>query len=69
MALNKKYAKLLGFNEEDIYLAEIIGLLHDFGRFEQLRKYHSYNDATTIDHADYSIEQLFTNAKASKTYS
>jgi len=59
MQLNKKYANLLGFDEEDQYIAEVIGLLHDIGCFEQLKVYHSYDDAKTIDHADYSVEQLF----------
>lgn len=59
MELSNKYAKLLDFNEEDVELATLIGLLHDIGRFEQLRVYDSFNDATTIDHADYSVEQLF----------
>lgn len=59
MELSRKYAQILGFNDEDIYLATLIGLLHDIGRFEQLRVYHSYNDRETIDHAEYGIEQLF----------
>ena len=60
MRLQEKYAKLLGYNEENIELAKLIGLLHDIGRFEQLRVYNSYDDLKTIDHADYSVEQLFT---------
>lgn len=59
MELSRKYAKILGFDNKDIELAALIGLLHDIGRFEQLRVYHSYNDIKTIDHADYSVEQLF----------
>ncbi len=59
MNLSRKYATLLGFNKDDIELATLIGLLHDIGRFEQLRVYHSYNDRRTIDHADYSVTQLF----------
>lgn len=59
MELSEKYALILGFNEEDVKLAKLIGLLHDFGRFEQLRVYNSYNDRETINHADYSVEQLF----------
>lgn len=59
MNLCEKYAKELGWNESDIELARIIGLLHDFGRFEQYRVYKSFKDKDTIDHADYSVEQLF----------
>lgn len=49
----------LNLDKENIELAKLIGLLHDIGRFEQLRVYHSYNDRETIDHAEYGIEQLF----------
>ena len=59
MKLQEKYAKLLGFSDEDVELAKTIGLLHDIGRFEQLRVYNTYNDEISIDHADYSCEQLF----------
>lgn len=59
MELNEKYARELGFSEEDIELARIIGLLHDLGRFEQLRVYHTFNDSKSVDHADYSVVQLF----------
>ncbi len=59
MKLQEKYAKLLGWNEEDVELARIIGLLHDIGRFEQLKVYNTYDDSISIDHADYSCVQLF----------
>lgn len=59
MELSNKYAKLLNFSEEDIELATLIGLLHDIGRFEQIQVYDSFDDIHTIDHADYSVEQLF----------
>lgn len=59
MELSKKYAKLLNFSKEDIELATLIGLLHDIGRFEQIRVYGSFDDIHTIDHADYSVDQLF----------
>lgn len=59
MELSYKYAKLLGFNEYDVKLAKLIGLLHDIGRFEQLRVYHTYNDTKSIDHADYGVKLLF----------
>ncbi len=49
----------LKLDEEQINLAILIGLLHDIGRFEQLRIYNSYDDATTIDHADFGVKILF----------
>jgi len=59
MNLMIKYATLLGWNQEDIELAKIIGLLHDYGRFEQYRIYNSFIDLETVDHADKSVEELF----------
>ena len=66
MKLQEKYAKLLGFNDEDIELARVIGLLHDIGRFEQLRVYNTYNDKESIDHADFGCVQLFDNNEIEK---
>lgn len=59
MDLSLKYAKILGFNEEDTLLAGQIGLLHDIGRFEQARKYNTLNDLGSIDHADLGVKILF----------
>lgn len=59
MNLCVKYAKLLNYSEEDIRLAKMIGLLHDIGRFEQLRVYNSYNDVLTVDHANLGVKILF----------
>lgn len=57
--LSKKYAKLLHFSDEEILLAETIGLLHDIGRFEQIKNYNSYDDSNNMDHADYGVFLLF----------
>ena len=52
-------ATRLGLKFENIKLAEFIGLIHDIGRFEQIKRYDSFNDSNTIDHADYGVELLF----------
>lgn len=44
--------------QEDVELAELIGLLHDIGRFEQLRQYQTFLDAKSIDHAALGIQVL-----------
>ena len=59
MELMGKYAKALGYSEDDIQLAKLIGLLHDIGRFEQYKVFGSDVDHETVDHADYSVVQLF----------
>ena len=50
--------KQLMLNEEDICLAKIIALLHDIGRFEQIKVFGEFNDKN-IDHADYGVKILF----------
>lgn len=44
-----------GFSEEDRQLAVLIALLHDIGRFEQLREFHSFDD-TLMNHADFGVK-------------
>lgn len=43
---------------EDTELARIIALLHDIGRFEQLKRFDSFEPAT-MDHAAYGVQVLF----------
>ena len=44
--------------EEQQQLAELIALLHDIGRFEQLRLYDSFMP-DTMDHAAFGVKLLF----------
>lgn len=53
-------AKGLGLDEENIQLAKVIALLHDIGRFEQLKLFHQF-DNTKLDHAKYGAEVLFND--------
>lgn len=53
-------AKGLGLDEENIELAKVIALLHDIGRFEQLKLFHQF-DNTKFDHAKYGAEVLFND--------
>lgn len=48
----------MGISEEDCRLAELIALLHDIGRFEQVRQFDSFEPAT-MDHAAFGVELLF----------
>lgn len=49
----------LGLEKEDIDLAELVGLLHDIGRFEQLRRYNTYSDKDSINHGEFGATLLF----------
>ena len=48
----------MGLPEEDRQLAQLIGLLHDIGRFEQLKRYNSF-EPNTMDHASFGVQILF----------
>ena len=52
---------------EDMDLAWLLGMLHDVGRFEQLRRYNTFSDADSIDHAKLGADILFgTDAAGQK---
>jgi len=57
--LSEYIAKKLNLNKEDIELAKLIALLHDIGRFEQIRIYNSFEDSKTVDHAELGLKILF----------
>lgn len=47
-----------GFGEEDHQLALLVALLHDIGRFEQLKQFNSFSDQI-FNHADFGVKVLF----------
>ena len=55
---SKDIATRLHLSEEDILLAELIGLLHDIGRFEELTITQGFN-SLKFDHAKYGVKMLF----------
>ena len=57
--LCEEIALSLKMSKEDIDLAWLTGLLHDIGRFEQVRRYGTFNDAKSIDHGKLGVEILF----------
>ena len=50
-------ATKMNFQEKDLNLAKVIGLLHDIGRFEQDKLYNSFKD-DKMDHGDYGAKVL-----------
>lgn len=57
--LSKLLGKSLNLPEIGIDLAETIGLLHDIGRFEQVKRYHTFLDKDSVNHGELGIEILF----------
>ncbi len=50
------------FGADDVQLAWLCGLLHDIGRFEQVRRYDTFNDALSVSHAALGVQVLFGHA-------
>jgi hypothetical protein len=48
-------AKSLNLSQSEINIAELIGLYHDIGRFEQLKRYQSLNDKSTVCHGKLGV--------------
>ena len=61
--LSEKIARSISdiydLSEGDVDLAWIIGMFHDIGRFEQFKRYGTFRDADSIDHAQFGADILF----------
>jgi HAD superfamily hydrolase (TIGR01509 family) len=57
--LCQKIAESLGLSEPDVDIAWLLGMLHDIGRFEQIRRFGIFNDAQSVDHAEFGADLLF----------
>lgn len=56
--ISRKIAETLNLEKEEIEIAELIGLLHDIGRFEQQTIYKTYEDIESIDHGELGVKIL-----------
>lgn len=57
--LCEQIAQSLELSAAEVDLAWLSGMLHDIGRFEQLRRYNTFSDAQSIDHARFAVELLY----------
>ncbi len=65
--VSKIIATKLNLTENQIRLAELIGLFHDIGRFEQVRLYDTFSDKDSgLDHASYSLKVLYEDGLIKK---
>ncbi|MBN1851005.1 MAG: HD domain-containing protein [Deltaproteobacteria bacterium] len=51
----------LDLSTEDLCLAEITALLHDIGRFEQFKRYKTFSDYKSEDHAALGVQVIESN--------
>lgn len=63
-AVSERIARASGFTQAGIDLAWLCGLLHDLGRFEQLRRWGTFNDALSAKHAAIGVDILFNEARS-----
>ena len=54
-----RIARASGLPAEDADVAWLLGLLHDIGRFEQVRRYGTFSDAKSVSHAALGVDVLF----------
>lgn len=57
--LCQRIAESLGLSEPDVDIAWLLGMLHDIGRFEQIRRFGTFNDVQSVDHAEFGADLLF----------
>jgi len=48
----------MALSKDHLNLAEAVGLLHDLGRFEQYRRYRTFNDLKSVNHAALGVDIL-----------
>ena len=55
----ERIALSLGLDGGEVSFAWFLGLLHDIGRFEQVKRYGTFIDAVSVDHAEFGADLLF----------
>lgn len=55
----EKIARSIPLDSDECDLAWFIGMMHDIGRFEQVRRYGSFFDTESVDHAEFGADLLF----------
>lgn len=64
--ISRFLASKIGLEDELIELAGAIGLLHDIGRFYQIKHFGTFSDSDSIDHAEASNIVLFDEGNLEK---
>lgn len=51
----------IGLKNDQLIIAETIGLFHDIGRFEQYKQYQTFSDFESVNHSDLSVRVIRDN--------
>ncbi|SFQ44298.1 HDIG domain-containing protein [Butyrivibrio proteoclasticus] len=65
----EKIARSIGLSDEDVEFAWLSGMLHDIGRFEQVKRYNTFIDSESVDHAEFGADLLFGDEHLILNYS
>ena len=55
----EQIARSIGLTDDEVEFAWLSGMLHDIGRFEQVKRYNTFLDSQSVDHAEFGAELLF----------
>lgn len=58
-AIGERVARAEGLASDEVDLAWLCCLLHDIGRFEQLRRWDTFRDGRSVSHAALGVDTLF----------
>ena len=61
--ISEKIAIKIGLDKKGVDIAFLIGMLHDIGRFEQVKRYGTFKDSLSVNHAELGAEILFSKGK------
>ena len=64
----EQIAKSIGLTDEEVEFAWLSGMLHDIGRFEQVKRYNTFIDSESVDHAEFGADLLFGKDKLIADY-
>ncbi len=59
--ISERIAHSLTDAPEELDTAWLLGMLHDIGRFEQIRRYGTFSDSKSVDHAELGADILFSD--------
>lgn len=62
--LCEQIAQSLGLSDADIDMVWFSGMFHDIGRFEQVKRYGTFDDSQSVDHAALSADITFGKGNA-----
>ncbi len=61
-------ARSIGLTDDEAEFSWLSGMLHDVGRFEQVKRYNTFIDSESVDHAEFGADLLFGESRLIETY-